>query len=114
MLPFERLEVYWLAEEYVGFIDFVLRRLSARWATDSDQLRRAAGSITYNIAEGVADRPRGDRVRLLTYARRSASETISVLRRLARSDVVSADEVRIAYSYADRISAMLWRLIQAQ
>ena len=55
-----------------------------------------------------------DRVRLLTYARRSVSETHSVIRRLQRFGVVTADEVRISYSYADRISAMLWNLIRAQ
>ena len=114
MLPYERLEVYWLAEEYLAFIDLVVQRLDRRFAWDADQLRRAAGSITYNIAEGAGDRPRGDRVRLLTYARRSASETNSVIRRLMRSGVVSADEERVSYSYADRISAMLWKLIRAQ
>ena len=114
MLPYERLEVYWLAEEYVAFIDIVLQRLDRRFAVDADQLRRASGSIIYNIAEGAGDRSRADRVRLLTYARRSVSETHSVIRRLQRFGVVTADEVRISYSYADRISAMLWNLIRAQ
>ena len=114
MLPYERLEVYWLAEEYLAFIDGVVQRLDRRFAIEADQLRRAAGSITYNIAEGAGDRPRGDRVRLLTYARRSVSETHSVIRQLARLGAVSAEEVRISYSYADRISAMLWKLIRAQ
>jgi four helix bundle protein len=114
MLPYERLEVYWLAEEYVAFIDLVLRRLSRKHATDADQLRRAAGSITFNIAEGASDRPRGDRIRLLGYARRSVSETNSIMRRLARIEAVSPTDAGISYSYADRISAMLYNLIRSQ
>ena len=112
VLPYERLEVYWLAEEYVAFVDYLLARMKP--STDTDQLKRAAGSIVFNIAEGAADRPRGDRIRIFSYARRSTSETNSILRRIARAGEASADEVRISYSYADRISAMLWNLIRAQ
>jgi four helix bundle protein len=112
LLPYERLEVYWLAEEYVAFIDHVLRRLKR--SPDVNQLTRAAGSITFNIAEGASDRPRGDRIRMFTYARRSVGEANSIFKRLARTANVSEAEVRISYFYADRISGMLWKLIHAQ
>jgi four helix bundle protein len=114
VLPYERLEVYWLADEYVAFIDHILPRIRRKTPNDADQLDRAASSIPNNIAEGSADRSRADRIRFFTYSRRSSSECHNIILRAGRSRCVSEAEVRISHSYADRLSAMLYKLIRVQ
>ena len=49
MLPHERLEAYWLAEEYVAFIDHLLPRVQTVSRHDADQLDRSGGSLVFNL-----------------------------------------------------------------
>jgi four helix bundle protein len=114
MLPYERLEVFWVAEEYVAFIDSLMPRVRLREPNDADQLDRASGSIPNNISEGCADRPRRERMRFFGYSRRSVSECHTIMRRLHRRGVITETELRISYFYCDRLSGMLYKLIQAQ
>ena len=51
MLPYERLDVYWLADEYVAFIDYLLPGIKGLAPNDANQLDRAAGPIPYNITD---------------------------------------------------------------
>jgi four helix bundle protein len=114
MLPHERLEVYWLAQEYVAFVDYLMPSFKRAPRNDVNQLDRAAGSIPYNIGEGCSDRTPKERIRFFCYARRSTSECHAIFTRLHRRGCVSDLHLRISYSYADRISAMLYNLIKVQ
>ncbi len=114
MLPYEKLEVYWLADEYVAFIDYILPGIQRSAPSDGRQLDRCAGSIPYNITEGCADRPPKERARFFSYARRSTSEAHAIITRVRRRGCITEPQLRISYSYADRVSAMLYNLIQAQ
>jgi len=112
MLPAERLEVYWLAEEYVAFLDHVLPRVRVLLRNDADQLDRSGGSLVFNLIEAAAEKSPGDKARFLRYSRREVSESYGVLWRQHRKGRITVVELRIANYYADRLSAMLWGLIR--
>ncbi|MGQ0561198.1 MAG: four helix bundle protein [Gemmatimonadota bacterium] len=112
MLPHERLEAYWLAEEYVAFLDYLLPRIMAVSKHDGDQLDRSAGSLVLNLIEAAADKSPGDKVRFFRYSRREVSESYGVLMRHYRHKRLTDAEMRIAKYYADRLSATLWSLMK--
>ena len=112
MLPHERLEAYWLAEEYVAFIDNLLPRVRRVSRHDADQLDRSGGSLVFNLMEAAADKSPRDKSRFFRYSRREVSESYGVLWRQHRKKHISDPEMRIARYYADRLSAMLWGLIK--
>ncbi len=75
-----------------------------------DQLRRAASSVTLNVAEGNR-RKGGDRVQLFRVAAGSAKEVDAALRVVAEAwDYVDAQDIAPALALCDRMLAMLWRL----
>lgn len=76
MLPHERLEAYWLAHEYVAFVDYLLPRIERRSRRDADQLDRSAGSIVFNFIEAAADLSPNDKARFFRYSRREVSESL--------------------------------------
>jgi four helix bundle protein len=112
MLPHERLEAYWLAEEYVAFIDYLLPRIKTGSRHDADQLDRSGGSLVLNFIEAASDKSPGDKVRFFRYSRREISESYGVLWRQHRKKHITDTEMRIARYYTDRLSAMLWGLIK--
>ena len=112
MLPHERLEAYWLAEEYVAFSDHLLPRVKTVSRHDADQLDRSGGSLVFNLIEAAADKSPGDKVRFFRYSRREISESYGVLWRHHRKQRITDAELRVARYYADRLSAMLWGLMK--
>ena len=112
MLPHERLESYWLAEEYVAFIDYLLPRIKRASRRDADQLDRSGGSLVFNLIEAAAEHSPGDKARFFRYCRREISESYGVCWRHHRRRRLSDAEIRTAKHYADRLSAMLWGLIK--
>ena len=112
MLPHETLEAYWLAEEYVAFIDYLLPRIRRASRHDADQLDRSGGSLTFNLIEAAADTSPGDKARFFRYSRREINESYGVLWRHHRKKTITDAELRIARYYTDHLSAMLWRLIK--
>ena len=73
------------------------------------QLRRAANSVSLNIAEGNRRRGR-DRIHLWNIASGSADEVRSGLVLSEAWGDVTADEVHDCLELADRVLAMLYRL----
>jgi len=112
MLPHEKLEAYWLAEEYVAFIDYLLPRIKKSSRNDADQVDRSGGSLVFNFIEAAAETSPGDKVRFFRYSRREISESYGILWRQNRKKCISDTELHIARSYADRLSAMIWGLIK--
>ena len=112
MLPHERLEAYWLAEEYVAFIDHLLPRIRKASRHDADQLDRSGGSLVFNLIEAAADTSRGDKVRFFRYSRREVSESYGVLWRQHRQKCITESEMRTARYYTDHLSAIIWQLIK--
>lgn len=112
MLPHEKLEVYWLAEEYVAFIDYILPRIKAASKPDANQLDREGGSIVLNLIEFAAETSPKDKTRFLRYSRREVNESFGVFWRHHRKRTLTETELRIARYYTDRLSGMMWGLMK--
>lgn len=79
LLDHEKLTVYQVAIEFVILADEVIKHLPRGRAYLSDQLQRAALSITLNIAEGAGEYAVDEKVRFYRMAKRSATECAGVL-----------------------------------
>jgi four helix bundle protein len=93
-LPFDKLQVYQLAEDLADRI----WRVVCRWApfekdTVGKQLVRAADSIGANIAEGCGRGTYRDNQRFVTIARGSLYETRHWLRRAFRRRLLTEKQV---------------------
>jgi four helix bundle protein len=78
-LDYERLEVYQAGLAFLTLSIKLIAKLPVGYASFADQLKRAALSITLNIAEGVGRRAMPDRQRFYSIARGSAMECGALL-----------------------------------
>ena len=77
------------------------------------QLRRAAVSVSCNIAEGYGRSTRHEYVRFLRIARGSNAELSSLLVVAQRLAYVTHEDAERLCATCDRVAAMLTRLLQA-
>jgi four helix bundle protein len=107
MFNFERLEVWQKAVAYAGVVYSISRTFPASERFGLiNQLRRAAVSVSSNIAEGSA-RPPADFVKFLSYASGSLYETIAQAAIARNQGFLDDDNFRKLYSSAEEISRML-------
>lgn len=76
-----------------------------------NQIRRAAGSIMHNIAEGFDAGSNPEFIRFLKISRRSASEVQSQLYLALDRNYVSDEELQIAYDIATEVKKLINGLI---
>jgi four helix bundle protein len=112
MLPHERLDVFWLADEYVAFIDYILPRIKSFSKADGNQLDREAGSLILNLIEAAAETSPGDKVRYFRYSRREVNESFGVFWRHHRKQHITDAELAVSRYYTDRLSGMIWGLMK--
>ena len=74
----ERLDVYKAALELLVLADAVAATLPRGRGYLADQLRRAASSIAFNIAEGAGEFASDEKARFYRMARRSATESAAI------------------------------------
>ena len=100
MLSFERLEVYQLSREYVRLIYHFSNRFPAKedYALTS-QIRRAAVSVTSNIAEGTSRSSQRDKVHFLEIAYGSLLETVSQLQVAMDVGYIADEDYRSSVEY---------------
>src|ERR1700729_1218886 len=79
LLDHEKLTVYQVAIEFVILSDEVIENLPRGRAYLSDQLQRAALSISLNIAEGAGEYAIDEKARFYRIAKRSATECAGIL-----------------------------------
>jgi four helix bundle protein len=79
---------------------------------DADQLKRAAPSIPYNIAEAFGSEHTGQKIYHLGIARGSADESRSILRKLAKDGALSPASIRRGCTLAVTIAKMLTAWIE--
>lgn len=79
VMDHEKLDVYHIAIEFVILSDAVIEHLPQGRAYLSDQLQRAALSISLNIAEGAGEYAVDEKVRFYRMAKRSATECTGIL-----------------------------------
>src|SRR5580692_9880286 len=75
----EKLDVYHLAIEFITVAETIVMHLPRGRGYLSDQLQRAALSISLNIAEGAGEYAVDEKARFYRMAKRSATECAGVL-----------------------------------
>jgi len=107
-----RLHAYDRAIELVVKVYAATERLTFRWRSIVDQVRRSAVSIPLNIAEGVSETSARDQSRFLRIARRSAAECDAAFHILHATGAITDDVARDAEGRLNQIGAMLTGLIK--
>ncbi|MXV21173.1 four helix bundle protein [Deinococcus xianganensis] len=110
--PFEDLEVYHLSVEFAAGIYVLTRHLPAEERFGlTNQIRRAATSITLNIAEGRGRGTDRDFARFLTQARGSLYEVISGLHLSTRLEFIASTDTTQLNEQGRVLAAKLTALI---
>jgi four helix bundle protein len=73
----------------------------------TSQIKRAAHSISLNIAEGSTGQSNPEQKKFLGYAQRSAIEVVSCLHIGKRRSLVSEDQFNIHYDALNKLVAMV-------
>jgi four helix bundle protein len=106
-VTFERLRVYEAAELFDQVVLDLVGVVPRGHSRDVDQLRRAAGSVVFNIAEAYGSEQIGRKLNFLEIARGSADEVRAILRRFVRVRALSADQTNRANGLAITLAKML-------
>lgn len=105
---FERLDVWQRSLEYVDRMCAIADQLpSGEKYNLTSQVRRAATSISLNIAEGSTGLSDAEQSRFLRIATRSLLETVACLHLIKRRGYVDVDTLREAYRASQPLFAQL-------
>lgn len=108
MFRFEKLEVWQKAVDYADLIYRLSRDFPAEERFGlSSQLRRAAVSVSSNIAEGTSRSSDTDLARFLEIAYGSLLESVSELEIAKRQRFLSSNRFAGAYKSAEDLAKML-------
>jgi four helix bundle protein len=107
MFNFERLEVWQKAVAFAGLVYRLTKGfpIEERFGL-TNQIRRAANSISSNIAEGSA-RPPADYSRFLGYAAGSLYEVVTQAIIARNESILPGKDFEVIYRDAEEISRML-------
>jgi len=108
----ERLDVYKAAIELLVLADAVAATLPRGGAYLADQLRRAASSISFNIAEGAGEFASDEKARFYRMARRSATESAAILDACRALSLTTAPSSEAGRAVLLRIVAMLTAMVK--
>ena len=114
MFGFQKLDVYRCAVRFLGLAVPLAARLPRGFGPLADQLRRAALSISLNIAEGSGAGGAGDARRFYGIARGSALECAAMMDALVALEIVAEGEVATCVELLDRVVAMLTVMLRDQ
>jgi four helix bundle protein len=109
----ERLDVYRTSLGFVVASSRLIEALPSGYGYLADQLRRAALSVTLNIAEGAGEYAPAEKARFYRMAKRSATECAAILdvvKELAIADLTATEE---GLDQLFKIVAMLVKLCKA-
>src|SRR5262245_24681049 len=98
-----------LSLELIEALRPIVPRIKRHDRSLADQLRRAASSVSLNIAESNYSDPGNRKARLFTAAG-SANETRAALRVAVAWGYVVPKEAESARALVERVVAMLWKL----
>jgi four helix bundle protein len=107
-----RLDVYRWALELYRRVGRIVAQFPRGEADLRDQMRRASRSVPFNIGEGVGKRGRA-RAAAYEVALRETKELIVALDCVEIDPLAPIDEILAALDLADRITAMLTKLIRS-
>jgi four helix bundle protein len=109
----ERLEVYQVARAFNREANRILGDLPTGHHDSKNNLRRAAKSITRNIAEGSGKWMIADKVHFYHIARGSATECAASLDELVDYELVSEERIQKGKQLLARVVAMLIAMIKS-
>lgn len=106
---FESLEVWQLSLDYIDLIYEIAKQLPANEERNlSSQIRRAATSVSLNIAEGSQGQSDPEQARFLSISLRSLIETVACLKIIERRKfVVEPELIQKAYVLAELLGRKL-------
>jgi four helix bundle protein len=108
----EKLTVYQVAIEFVILADEVIENLPRGRAYLSDQLQRAALSISLNIAEGAGEYAVDEKARFYRMAKRSATECAGILDVCQRLRLIEENRYLKGRELLIGIVSMLIKMVQ--
>jgi four helix bundle protein len=106
-MSFEHLKVYQAAELLDAEINNLIAGIPRGHSKDIDELRRAVGSVLFNIPEAYGLEQPGKKRNHLEIARGSADEARAVLRRFVNNNVLTEKATRRARTLTQAIAKML-------
>jgi four helix bundle protein len=115
MFKFQKLNVWIKAISYVDRLFSIADELPHKYQHSiGEQLRRAALSITNNIAEGSGRRTKKDQDMFFNFSKGSVYETISILTIISKRNLLNKTvlEKQNLYSEAEEICKMLTGLMR--
>ena len=96
---FEKLEVWQLALELANNIHLLTRNFpKEEMFSLTSQIKRAADSVSLNIAEGSTGQSDAEQLRFLGYAQRSALEVVGALHLSLKIDYISKEIFEIHHN----------------
>ena len=111
MFGFQKLDVYRCATKFLALSAPLAERAPHGYGSLADQLRRAAISISLNIAEGTGKFTKDER-RFYAIARGSALECAAILDAFELLGAVAAEDLAEGRELLDRVVAMLTVLVR--
>lgn len=112
LLDHEKLTVYQVAIEFVILSGELIRLFPRGKAYLSDQLQRAALSISLNIAEGAGEYAAVEKARFYRMAKRSATECAGILEVGHRLQLIEEQQYMKGRELIVSIVSMLVRMAQ--
>lgn len=107
----ERLDVYRASIDFLVVADQIASTFPRGRSYLRDQLRRAASSISLNIAEGAGEFAAADKARFYRIARRSGTESAAILDLARVFALTTPDLLDRARLLLLRITAMLTAMV---
>jgi four helix bundle protein len=103
---FEKLEIWQLAITLANDIHNLTRSFpKEEMFSLTSQIKRAADSISLNIAEGSTGQSNAEQVKFLGYAQRSALEVVNCLYLAIKRDYINQEVFERFYNELDKIVA---------
>ena len=108
---FENLKVWKLAVDYADEIHLIAKKFpKEEMFSLSSQIRRAADSISLNIAEGATGNSNPEFKRFLSFSSRSCAEVITCLYHAQKRKYIDDDEFKKLYEQNEIIFRMINKL----
>lgn len=106
----KNLDVYRLALEFIELAGDIAKRVPRGQCQLADQLRRASGSIGYNIGEGAGEFASREKARFYRIALRSATESATIIDIIFRFGYIELALHQQTEQILERVIQMLVKL----
>ena len=110
-LHHEKLDVYQVSTEFLGFAFEIIKNMPSGYSFLSDQLKRASLSIPLNIAEGNGKFNSKDQSKFYKIARGSANECGTIFDAASTINLIEHDQWQKGKKLIVRIVSMLSKMI---